>query len=146
MNLGDPVTVLPGDDDTLKYKLTGVGAGKFKATAVAGGAQLSVADSANLNYEDAHSYHLMLEVSDGKDADGNDDNWASDDAIPVRINITDVPNEQMSVTLSADHTTQRLGNLSYLTARVISPLPTAQLNIFDLCSEPRGRRRRSRCL
>ena len=127
VNLGDPVAVLPGDGDTLKYRLTGVGAGKFKATAVAGGAQLSVADSANLNYEDAHSYHLMLEVSDGKDADGNDDNWASDDAIPVRINITDVPHEQMSVTLSVDQTTQRLGNLGYLTARVISPLPTAQL-------------------
>ena len=127
VNLGDPVPVLPGDGDTLKYKLTGVGESNFKATAVAGGAQLSVADSANLNYEDAHSYHLMLEVSDGKDADGNDDNWASDDAIPVRINITDVPNEQMSVTLSVDQTTRRLNSLGYLTARVISPLPTANL-------------------
>ena len=128
VNLGDPVPVLPGDDDTLVYSLTGVGAEKFDVDAVSGGAQLSVADDAVLNYEDVHSYTLILGVSDGKDDNGND-NDVIDGKIAVRINITDVPNEQMTVTLSADRTTQLLGEPVILTAKVTnSPMATSQLN------------------
>ena len=127
VDLGDPVPVLPGDDDTLTYSLTGLGAEKFEATAVTGGVQLSVADDAVLNYEDAHSYTLVLGVSDGKDDAGNDDD-AIDGKIAVRVNITDVTNERMVVTLSADRTTQTLGQHVLLTATVSnSPVATSQL-------------------
>ncbi len=137
VNLGEPVAVKAGDNDELQYNLTGVGADKFKATAVSGGAQLSVRDDAILNYEDATSYNLTLTVSDGKDEEGNNDNKAIDDTIAVQINITDVSNEQMTVTLSADDTTLALGALTYLRAKVISPLPTSNLT-YSIRAENQG--------
>ena len=127
VDLGDPVPVLSGDDDTLFYSLAGVGSDKFEATGVTGGVQLSVADEAVLNYEDASSYTLILGVSDRKDDNGNA-NDVIDGKIAVRINITDVSNEQMIVTLSADRTTQTLGQPVILTAKVSnSPVATSQL-------------------
>ncbi|MXX92333.1 MAG: hypothetical protein F4Y63_02620 [Chloroflexi bacterium] len=127
VNLGDPVPVLPGDDDTLFYSLAGVGSDKFEATGVTGGVQLSVADEAVLNYEDASSYTLILGVSDRKDDNGNA-NDVIDGKIAVRINITDVANEQMIVTLSADRATQTLGQPVIMTAKVSnSPVATSQL-------------------
>ena len=135
VNLGDPVPVMPGDDDPLTYGLEGVGKDNFNVTAVTGGAQLSVADDAVLNYEDDQSYTLILTVSDGKDDDGNDNSNspdAIDGKIAVKINITDVANEQMIVTLSADRTTQTLGQSVTLTAKVTnSPVATSQITYYE---------------
>ena len=102
-----------------------MGEDKFDATGVTGGVQLSVADDAVLNYEDAQSYVLILEVSDDKDDEGNHDDWAIDDTIAVQINIVDDPDEQLTVTLSADRTTQTVGQPVILTAKVSnSPVAT----------------------
>ena len=75
------------DGPRLKYSLAGDGATLFAVNENTG--QITVADNALLNYECKPSYRPVLQVSDGKDADGKDDYWAVDDGIAVLVNLND---------------------------------------------------------
>ena len=90
--VGDPIKVFTSDSDVLHYSLSGPGADKFYANAVPGGAQVSVRVGAVLDYEAKQTYDLLLNVSDGKDREGNPEEYfAVDDTIVVQVNLVDVP-------------------------------------------------------
>ena len=126
VNLGDPVPVLAGDEDALTYTLTGVGADNFTASSVAGGVQIAVACSANVDYETKQSYDLALGVSDGKDEAGND-NSSIDDTIAVVIEILDVT--ESTLTVSASQITATFGTPVTWTASIHPPLPADATNV-----------------
>ena len=99
-HVGDPVAVKePDADDTLTFTLVGNGAVNFTTTSVAGGAQITVAEGAHLNYEHKQSYDLVLTVSDGKDVNGNA-NSAIDNSIALNISLEDVV-EPVTATVGA---------------------------------------------
>ena len=115
-----PLILGPGAG-TPTYTLSGTGSDKFTAAATAGGAQLTVASGAVINYEDAASYALTLTASDGT--------VANTKTISVTINVQDVADEEIVVTLSADQTTQVVGSTLTLTATVTnSPYASSQLS------------------
>ena len=90
--VGDPIKVFTSDSDVLHYSLSGPGADKFYANAVHGGAQISVRVGAVLDYEAKQTYDLLLNVSDGKDREGNPEEYFTvDDTIVVQVNLVDVP-------------------------------------------------------
>ena len=105
--MGDPDSCVKepgGRRYTLTFTLIGDGQRNFTVEAVDGGAQIKVAEGSYLNYEDTTStFDLTLQVSDGKDSNGNDDNYAVDDSIPVRIVVDDV-SESVGITLTAPST------------------------------------------
>ena len=108
-NVGAPVSVKNPDGSDLTFTLTGNGHENFTVEAVEGGAQIKVAANSYLNYEDTASpnnYDLTLQVSDGKDSNGNDDD-SVDDTILVRIAVTDV-SESVGLTVTATPATQRV--------------------------------------
>ena len=127
--VGAPVPVLQQDPgDAHNFNLTGSGADKFTLSTKSDGVQIMVASGAVLNYEDFSSYDLNLTVSDGKGRLGNAD-ASVDDSIPVRIVVQDDPNEQLTITLEADLTTQTIGQDVRLTARVHnSPVASDRLS------------------
>ena len=118
----------PDAGDTLTFGLTGVGAELFQAAANSdGNAQITVATGAVVNYEDAASYNLTLTVSDGKDGAGNADS-AVDHRIGVLVNITDVANETLAISLSADPTTAAVSGTAVLHTRITSsPVASSKL-------------------
>ena len=118
----------PNSGDTLTYTITGTGANLFTVDTATGGAQVKVAAGVNVNYEDASHYDLVLNVSDGKDAEGNADT-AVDHYVGLRVNVTDVASETLAATLSADATTETVGGSVTFTALVTAnPSPTSWLS------------------
>ena len=104
---------------TTTYTLTGTGADKFSAAPATGGAQISVAAGASINYEDGASYSLALTATDG----------TLSKSVSVTITVTDVATEALRIGMSADRSTQTVGGDVILTARVISsPVATDQLS------------------
>ncbi len=101
--VGDPLPVRENDDgDTLTFTLTGHGSKKFAVSSVDAGAQIAVAPGASLNYEeDTHYDRLVLQVSDGKDSQGNTDE-SVDASIALRIDVGDDPEENLRVSLEAE--------------------------------------------
>ena len=61
--IGDPVTAMDSDDDTLNYSLTGADAGAFAIDGSSG--QLRVAASTTLDYETRVDYSFEVVASDG---------------------------------------------------------------------------------
>ena len=126
--LGDPVTAYDPDGDMLTYTLAGPGAELFDVDSAG---QVSVKQGAVVNYEDAASYDLVLEVSDGKDHEGNDDKPDTkvvDHTIGLHITVQDVADETLVVALAADATTQPVNGYVHFTATVTnSPVPSDQL-------------------
>ena len=105
-------------DSGASYSLSGTGSDKFAVTAVEGGAQLSVATGAIINYEDDASFALTLTATTS----------TVSKEISVTVDVQDEANEQIVVTLSADRTTQVLGSQVHLTTTVTnSPYPSRQL-------------------
>ena len=95
--VGAPVAARDADMDTLAYTLSGRGADKF---AVDANGQITVAADARLDHETKWSYQLTLHVSDGKAADGMDENPAAiDRSMAVNISVEDV-DENAIVTLA----------------------------------------------
>ena len=90
LNAGDSAV-----NDPLVYSLTGTDAASF--TIDSGTGQISVAASAQLDYEGKRSYRVTVEVTDGKDQNGDDDMDAIDDRQNVTITVTNV-NEAPVVT------------------------------------------------
>ena len=114
-SVGDPVEVAdPNSGDTLTFSLTGEGAGNFTASAVSGGAQIAVADGANIDYEVKSEYELVLGVSDGKDAKGNADP-SVDHTIGALIKLEDVEGDP-SLAISASALSLKKGEHVTLTA------------------------------
>lgn len=129
--VGDPIPVLPGDNDLLTYTLTGNDASSFMVESVAAGAQIRVHGSADLDFETKASYQVVLNMSDGKNALGNADSEI-DSSIAVPISITDVA-ETVRVAVSRE----KVGQTGTCTATV-SNLPSADTvvryswTVFDL--------------
>ena len=86
-NVGAPVTAADPDGDTLTYSLTGTDADKFVIDSSTG--QITVGSGTDLDYEAKTNHLVTVQVSDGKDEDGNDDTSIDASAL-VSINVLDV--------------------------------------------------------
>lgn len=123
--LGEPVAAYDPEGDTLTYTLAGTGAELFT---VDGAGQVSVAQGAIINYEDAAAYDLVLQVSDGKDREGNADD-SPDHYLGLHVTVQDVTDETLAVSLAADATAQPVNAAVHFTATVTnSPVATDQLH------------------
>ena len=101
--VGAPIAVRePNSGDTLAFSLAGEGSGNFTVETVDGGAQIKVAANSYLNHEDTPTYNVTLQVSDGKDSNGNADS-SVDHTIAVRVAVDDV-SEPVGVRLTAPST------------------------------------------
>ena len=99
--IGDPVAATDlnaGDsavNDPLAYSLTGTDAASF--TIDAGTGQIRLAQDATLDYEGKRTHRFTVQVTDGRDQNGDDDMAAIDDTITVTVTVTNV-NEEPVVT------------------------------------------------
>ena len=82
-------------NDPLAYSLSGTDAASF--TIDEGTGQIRLAQDATLDYEGKRSYRVTVEVTDGRDQNGDDDMAAIDDRQNVTITVTNV-NEAPVVT------------------------------------------------
>ena len=90
--VGAPIAVTDSDD-SLEYWLTGEESLPFAVASVAGGAQLTVAAGARLDFETQATYYLTLNVSDDKSRTSQSDDGATDHTIAVQITLEDDPSE-----------------------------------------------------
>ncbi len=93
VNVGAVVSATGGDSDPLHYTLSGTDASSFTIVSTSGQIRTT---STGYNYESKSSYSVTVNVSDSKDAAGNDDSNSVDDSITVTINLLDV-NEQPAI-------------------------------------------------
>ena len=82
-------------NDPLAYSLSGTDAASFTIDSSTG--QISLAAGTQLDYEGKRSYRVTVEVTDGRDQNGDDDMDAIDDRQNVTITVTNV-NEAPVVT------------------------------------------------
>ena len=90
LNAGDSAV-----NDPLAYSLSGTDAASF--TIDVGTGQIRLAQNVTLDYEGKRSYRVTVEVTDGRDQNGDDDMDAIDDRQNVTITVTNV-NEAPVVT------------------------------------------------
>ena len=90
--VGAPIAVTGIDGDVLDYWLTGEEPLPFAVFPARGGAQLTVAAGAVLDFETQATYDLTLHVSDDKDRFSTLD-YATDDTIAVHITLEDDPQD-----------------------------------------------------
>ena len=90
LNAGDSAV-----NDPLAYSLTGTDAASF--TIDAGTGQIRLAQNVTLDYEGKRTHRVTVEVTDGRDQNGDDDMDAIDDRQNVTITVTNV-NEAPVVT------------------------------------------------
>ena len=83
LNAGDSAV-----NDPLTYSLTGTDAASF--TIDEGTGQISLAPDAALDYEGKRTHRFTVQVTDGRDQNGDDDMDAIDDTITVTVTVTDV--------------------------------------------------------
>ena len=83
LNAGDATV-----NDDLAYSLSGSDAASFTIDPSTG--QISLGQDTALDYETRRTYRVTVQVTDGRDRNGADDNDAIDDRINVTINVTDV--------------------------------------------------------
>ena len=91
-----------------------------------------------MNHEDRHpTYDLTLQVSDGKDSNGNVDD-SVDDTIPMRVAVDDVA-ESVGVTLTAP-STATAGHYIELQASLGSnpPVPEGMMDFVWVRRSPNG--------
>lgn len=87
-HVGEPILVFNAEVPALSYALSGDGHDNFSVTSRTNpnAAQIVVASGASLDFDTQSSYDLILEVSDGKDHEGNDDS-SVDHSIGVKIEL-----------------------------------------------------------
>lgn len=87
-HVGEPIRVFNAEVPKLTYSLSGDGHANFSVIARThpNAAQIVVASGAALDHSSQSSYDLVLEVSDGKDHEGNADT-ATDHYIGVQIDV-----------------------------------------------------------
>ena len=90
LNAGDSAV-----NDPLAYSLSGTDAASF--TIDGGTGQIRLAQGVELDYEGKRTYRVTVEVTDGRDENGDDDMDAIDDRQNVTITVTNV-NEAPEVT------------------------------------------------
>ena len=113
LNAGDSAV-----NDPLAYALSGTDAASFTIDSSTG--QLRVAASAMLDYEDKRTYRVTVEVTDGRDQNGDDDMDAIDDRQSVTITVTNV-NEAPVVTGDATASYQEDANRAIATYSAADP-------------------------
>ncbi|MCY3647902.1 MAG: cadherin domain-containing protein [Chloroflexi bacterium] len=92
--IGDPVAandVNAGDsavNDPLAYSLTGTDAASF--TIDAGTGQIRLAQGVSLDFEGKRTYRVTVQVTDGRDQNGDDDSDAIDASRTVTISVTNI--------------------------------------------------------
>ena len=92
-NVGDPIVAIDPESATLTYSLSGADSNLFDIESLSG--QISVGAETALDYESPSDsggdsvYELVVQVTDGQDADGNPDN-SVDATINVTITVTGV--------------------------------------------------------
>ena len=92
-NVGDPILANDPESATLTYSLSGADSNLFDIESSSG--QIRIGADTTLDYESPvdhdgdNVYELMVQVSDGQDADGNPDN-SVDATINVTITVTGV--------------------------------------------------------
>ena len=92
-NVGDPIVATDPESSTLTYSLSGADSNLFDIESLSG--QISVGAETALDYESPSDsggdsvYELVVQVTDGQDADGNPDN-SVDATINVTITVTGV--------------------------------------------------------
>ncbi len=88
--VGGPVSATDPDDDTLTYSLSGTDASAFNVTS---GGGLSFKNSPNYespaDSDKDNDYELLVNVSDGKNAQGNDDS-SIDASIEVTVKVSNL--------------------------------------------------------
>lgn len=118
--VGDAIAVANADASAA-YTLSGHGHGLFSVERdSSNNAQIKVAAGAIINYEDAPSYVLTLHA----DTAGTED-------VRVAITVTDDPNEQLAITLTASPSdaTQTVGSTVVFTGVATgSPVATSELH------------------
>lgn len=116
-HVGEPIQVFNAEVPDLTYTLSGDGHADFSVNARThpDAAQIVVASGVNLNYSSQSSYDLALEVSDGKDHEGNDDD-SVDHTIGVKIDVI----QQAHVILGATSNTPTTGGSVALSVNVLS--------------------------
>ena len=105
-------------NDPLAYSLSGTDAASF--TIDEGTGQIRLAQDATLDYEGKRSYRVTVEVTDGRDQNGDDDMDAIDDRQNVTITVTNV-NEAPVIT--GDTTPSVKENSSSMVARYTATDP-----------------------
>ena len=83
LNAGDSAV-----NDPLAYSLTGTDAASFTIDTATG--QISLAEGVTLDYEGKRTHRVTVEVTDGRDQNGDDDMDAIDDRQNVTITVTNV--------------------------------------------------------
>ena len=86
-NVGALVAAEDPDNDPLDYSLTGTDAASF---VIDSDGQLRVATGVQLDYERKQTHSVTVQVSDGKDENGDDDMGAVDARQNVTITVTNV--------------------------------------------------------
>ena len=107
LNAGDSAV-----NDPLAYSLSGTDVASFTIDGSTG--QLRVASGAQLDFEGKRTYRVTVEVTDGRDQNGDDDMDAIDDRQNVTITLTDV-NEAPEVTGDATVSYQEDANRAIAT-------------------------------
>ena len=105
-------------NDPLVYSLTGTDAASFAIDAGTG--QIRLAQGVTLDYEGKRSYRVTVEVTDGRDQNGDDDMDAIDDRQNVTITVTNV-NEAPVVTGDATVSYQEDANRAIATYTAADP-------------------------
>ena len=99
-NVGDPILAIDPESATLTYSLSGADSNLFNIEPLS--SQISVGAETELDYESPSDsggdsvYELVVQVTDGQDADGNPDN-SVDATINVIITVTGVNEPPMFV-------------------------------------------------
>ena len=106
LNAGDSTV-----NDPLVYSLTGTDAASFTIDSLG---QIRVAAGVTLDYEGKRTYRVTVEVTDGRDQNGDDDMDAIDDTQSVTITVTNV-NEAPEVTGDATVSYQEDANRAIAT-------------------------------
>ena len=113
LNAGDSAV-----NDPLVYSLTGTDAGSFTIDASTG--QIRLAQDATPDYEGKRTHRVTVEVTDGRDQNGDDDMDAIDDTITVTITVTNV-NEAPVVTGEAEPSFQEDSSAAIATYTAADP-------------------------
>ena len=122
--IGDPVAATDlnaGDsvvNDPLAYSLTGTDAASF--TIDTGTGQITLAAGVTLDYEGKRTYRVTVQVTDGRDQNGDDDMDAIDDTITVTVTVTNV-NEAPVVTGDATVSYEEGSNAAIATYTAADP-------------------------
>ena len=123
-SIGDPVAATDlnaGDstvNDPLAYSLTGTDAASF--TIDAGTGQIRLASGVTLDYEGKRTHRFTVQVTDGRDENGDDDVNAVDARQNVTITVTNV-NEAPEVTGDDSPSFQEDANSAVATYRATDP-------------------------